>query len=802
MTDLIDHNASDSPGREQLLATALAEYHDRQSSGETVDIESFCSAYPDLAPELRRELETSAAIDSTLLPLEEADEDEDLEEIPERLSGHKILSEIGAGGMGRVFLAEDERLGRKVAIKTLNSRYRKNAKVRARFMQEAKALAKVRHPNVVQIYNLGQPDEEPHFVMEFVEGAPLTDTAKALTIQQKVELLEKVALAVDFLHQHQVIHRDLKPGNILVGSDLEPKILDFGLALQVDERGKRLSEIGEIMGTPNYFSPEHIREDVPLDAHSDIFSLGTVMYELLTGTVPFRGKTFSDQIRKISEEDPTLPRRVAPGIPGDLQNICLKALEKDPADRYESALEMARDLERFLADEPVVAAPSHYLRLMAGKIEQHVRELRSWRDDQILSESEFDALRRRYDRLVEREDAWIMEVRRLSLPQVALYLGSWILAVGAALLVFFRYAGLSGTAAVLMVVVATALTAYIGIRCWKQGRLRISVAYLLALCLLLPITLAVAMAEYGLFAEFTRGDEGLEFFAPFPSFRMTTNAQMWWSILISLPAYFWLRRFTGASVFSLVFAVMTAVLCLVTLLRMGLIEWMADDPGNVFFHLIPAALLFFVAGRVIERLRHESDSRYFYPIAVGFTFVALTGVVSFHEPYREWLESTAPWTRGRLEYLFMINAVIFLALQSTCERFRSAQMRAVASAFRFVVPGHILTSLWLLGMEATHLWEETRENVSLQQEARIFEVLLPCLACVFVLGSIPKQMKNYFATGMFFLAVGIIRLQQNWLKDHSLWPISLLVGGLLLMFAAANYSTVKMALFRLLRRWR
>ena len=457
--NLSEKAANDAQERERRVAGAIAEYIDLLASEETVELDAFCRAHADLEPELRSAIEALMEIDRMAESSEPSSVNTGLEDLPERLSGHRILSEIGSGGMGRVLLAVDERLGRKVAIKVLSDRYRDNLALRTRFMQEAKAMARLSHPHVVHIYNLGQPDEPPHFVMEYLEGASLTEAAQALTLRQKIELVHKVVLAVEFLHQHGIIHRDLKPANLRVGADLEPKLLDFGLALQVDERGKRLTVAGEVMGTPQYFSPEQARGDGPLDARSDVFSLGTVLYELLTGLLPFRAETFAEQVRSICQQEPVLPRRLDRSIPGDLQNICMKALEKNPADRYGSAREMADDLERFLAGEKVLAAPRSYSDLMSEKIEQHLRELEGWKQDQILSEYEFDSLKKGYDRLVEREDAWIMEVRRLSLPQVILYLGAWLLVVGAALVFLFRYLGLSGSLAVLVVTAVAVPTA-------------------------------------------------------------------------------------------------------------------------------------------------------------------------------------------------------------------------------------------------------------------------------------------------------------------------------------------------------
>jgi len=786
--------------KERAIAEALAEYVDRLSREEAVDIEAFCKATPELEKELRPLLESLTEMEGPPFSFPPGPAEEAGEKPPDKLSGHKILGEIGAGGMGRVLLGLDERLGRKVAIKTLNRRYRDNESVRTRFMQEARALAQLSHPNIVRIFSLGQPGETPHFVMELVEGTSLVEAGRALTLGQKAELLQKVALAVDFLHAHQILHRDLKPTNILVGADLEPKILDFGLAQHLESDGRRMTRPGEIMGTPDYFSPEHTVPGSRFDPRSDVFSLGAVLYEVLTGSPPFHAESFAEQVRQIREEPPILPRRRNPEVPGELQDICLKALEKKPENRYASAREMADDLERFLAGEKVHAAPTAYSSLLSGKVEQHLRELEGWREDQVVSEFEYDALRKDYGRLIEREDAWILNARRLSLPQVSLYLGAWIVTVGAALLFLFRFIDLSGTLAVVAVSGVAGLMAYHGVRLWKSGQLRIGIAYLLAFCLLLPIAFLVAFGEYHIFAKPAANLDWELLGRISKTFKQTTNAQMWWAIFVSLPAYVWLRRFTRSSVFSLVLAVMAAWLCIVTLLRMGLLEWLDTDPGKFYFRLIFVALLFFVSAFGIERAQFPSDSRYFYPFAVIFTFVALSGLAAVHEPYREWLEKTFPWTRGQIEYLFMINAAIYLVLEAVCERFSSAQMRAVAKAFRFAVPGHVLTSLLFLGLEASQRWYRHRDDLLMKREARTFEILVPVMACAFIYGSIRKQMKNYFVVGMIFLAIGLVRLQQDIFKQQSRWPILLLILGAVLMVSATRYAAIKMALARLVRR--
>jgi len=748
--------------REKYLAGEFADRLDQRPT-ETV--------LPELAPEL-------AALDEIDRVLDAGPP------LPDRLSGHRIVAEIGSGGMGRVLLAQDEALGRKVAIKTLAPKYGSDPVLRARFMGEARAMARLNHPNIARIYSLGPAEEPPHFVMEYLEGAPLTRAAARLTFEQRAGLMHKVVMAAQFLHEQGIIHRDLKPANILVGPDLEPKVLDFGLALELGAR-ERLSALGEVAGTPEYLSPEQARGEKTLDARSDVFSLGAVLYELLTGEPPFGGGSTAELLRRIREEEPPLPRRRDRAIPRDLQNICLQALEKDPALRYQSAREMGDDLRRFLASEAVLAQPAAYGRLITGKVAQHLRDLEDWRRDQIVSESEYDAIRKRYQRLLEREDAWIMEARRLTLPQVSLYLGAWVLAVGAAFLTFFRYPSLAGAPAVAIAWAAAAPTAWIGIRTWRSGYYRVAVAFLLACCLVAPVAALVTVEEARLFTGLTMGRPDLELFHRLGFAKQATNAQIWWSLLAGLPVCWWLRRFTRAPVFSLMLAAMSALLCLATLLRMGMIDWLDRDPGHLYFDLIPCALLFMAAGFLFEHWRLPDDSRYFYPFAVAFTWAALTGVATFHEPWAKWLQSAAPWTRGQIEYLFILNAGAYFVLDRICDRFSSPQVRMVGKSFRFVIPGHVLTSLLLLGMDAQS-----------PAEARTLEWTLPAAACVFVFASIPRQMKNFFASGLVFFAIGVYRLQQNVFPERAVWPVMLLTAGLTLMVAAANYAPLRVALGR------
>lgn len=776
--------------REQLIAEALAEYLDTKARDEPVDAADFCAARPAIAEELAQEIAAASELDC--LTSEDAAPAVAAEPRPASLSGYRILRELGAGGMGRVFLASDEALGREVAIKTLRPSFAADASLQERFLREARALARLTHPNIVRIYSLGGAKEVPHFVMEYVDGVPLTAAARTLTLRSQIELFRKVVLAVEFLHQNHLLHRDLKPANILVTPDLLPRLLDLGLALSLSDP-RDLTMAGQVLGTPAYLSPEQAAGELNLDARSDVFSLGAILYEILTGAQPFPASNPERQLLAIRESDPVLPRRLNPNIPGALQNICLKALEKNPEDRYPTARAFAEDLDRFLAGEPVIAVPVAYSRLIATKRTQQLAEIAGWHADHLITDAEYENLRRGYEHLEERNDAWILEMRRLSLPHVSLYLGASILVVVSSVVATLRDSGLRGWPAFLTVALASVAACAPGVRLWRRGELRSGIAFLLAFCFLLPVALILLLMAMGVSATPVQGREWLAAMDPKEGWKPVTNSQIWWALLLSMPAYVWLRRFTSSSAFSMVLAAVCTGFSLVTLLRMGWLEWLEKDPGRFYLYLLPFAVLFFAAGVVLESRSKLLDSRYFYPIAVAFTYAGLSGVALFHEPYRNWLNTAFPWTRGQIEYLFLINAIVYFALQAICGRAPLAQVRKTGRAFRFVLPGHVLISLLLLDISVSG-------DAARVGEDHLFQVLLPLCAVFFVYFSIPKQMKNFFISGVFFLAIGLVRLQRGWLSGQGLWPTAFLAVGLALMFAAARYPVLKMTLLRRLKR--
>lgn len=277
---------------------------------------------------------------------------------PHRLGDYELLEELGRGGMGAVYRARQLSLNRAVAVKLiLAGQLATEAEVK-RFRAEAEAAASLEHPNIIPIYEIGEWDGQHYFSMKLVEGKPLTVVAEALSVGDQVRLVIQVARAVHYAHQHGVLHRDLKPGNILVDAAGQPHIADFGLARRLTTDSD-LTVSGMVLGSPDYMSPEQAAGQAKrLTTASDIYSLGAVLYRLLTGHAPFGGGSTLQTLQKLADTEPKRPRALRPELDRDLETICLKCLEKAPERRYNSAEALAEELERWQRGEPIQARPS------------------------------------------------------------------------------------------------------------------------------------------------------------------------------------------------------------------------------------------------------------------------------------------------------------------------------------------------------------------------------------------------------------------------------------------------------------
>src|SRR5881396_2198410 len=270
---------------------------------------------------------------------------------------YELLEEIGRGGQGVVYRARQKSLNRTVALKVIGLGHWATEAHLKRFRREAEAAASLEHPCIVPIHEVGERDGSCYFSMKFIEGGQLDEVVRRepMPVRRAAELIAKVARTVHYAHEHHILHRDIKPGNILLDQQGEPHLTDFGLARLV-ETESTVTRTMEVLGTPSYMAPEQaVGNNAQVTSATDVYGLGAVLYKLLTGHPPFAGGTTYETIRLVLDTEPRQPRLWSPKVDRDLATICLKCLDKDPQRRYASALALAEDLARWLKHEPIRA---------------------------------------------------------------------------------------------------------------------------------------------------------------------------------------------------------------------------------------------------------------------------------------------------------------------------------------------------------------------------------------------------------------------------------------------------------------
>ncbi len=381
------------------LTEMLLRWEELREQGRTIAPEELCHEAPELLPELRRRIVALEAMDLALdvprptardseahartMPSEEA-----LPPATAVVPGYEIVNELGRGGMGVVYKAWQKSLNRFVALKMMLSGAHAGTVQRQRFRREAEAAAHLHHPNIVQVYEVGEHDRQLYFSLEFVEGYGLNDVIHdgVPSFAWSAAILEKLALAVDYANRRGIVHRDLKPANVLIEGNIRPtinpvqstgrlrktatansasdsilqvvpKITDFGLAKRLDD-DQIHTRTGDVVGTPSYMAPEQAAGlSKAIGPSVDIYALGAMLYELLTGTPPFEGDSPWETVHKVINLEPTAPSRRNVRVPRDLETICLKCLQKSSTKRYATGLALAEDLRRFLNGEPIAARP-------------------------------------------------------------------------------------------------------------------------------------------------------------------------------------------------------------------------------------------------------------------------------------------------------------------------------------------------------------------------------------------------------------------------------------------------------------
>jgi len=598
---------------------------------------------------------------------------------PPRIPGFRVDQRIGEGALGVVYAAFDETLRRDVAIKVL--REETGAEVRARVVDEAQKAAAFSHPAVVTVHSVAQAGDRPAIVMERVEGFPLDRAVAELPFRQRARILATVARALAAAHARGLIHRDLKPDNILVSPALEPKILDFGLAIDSGRAGEE--QPGVFRGTPAYASPEQLRGE-RLTPASDVFSFGCVMFHALTGRPPYEAKSVSELFRKILETDPPFPRSLSSKVPLDLQAICLACLARDPEERP-GAQEVAADLGRHLTGEPARLRPALFRDTLRRDASAGLERARSWSAQGLIPPDEGDGLLAVYRRVLEEDDPWVLDARRLSLPQTVVYAATWVVVLGAAFLVWYAREPFAPAARVAIPGGCFAILFGLGLFAHLRREAVASAAFLAGAILALFPAILSALPEIPWLADATADRTRL-----LPS-RVYTNRQILaasgGALALSILCLAFLRRTA--------FAWTSAALAIATYAAWRIAEGLLDlRPEAAAAWLLPLSLLT-VAGILFEARERPRFALPFH----------LAGLLGFVLPL-DWLAAEGgtwklfgdgDFLEGRRErYLsFTLNGLLFLAATVLFERSRSLDLRRGARLLQALVPLHLLGSLYL-----------------------------------------------------------------------------------------------------------
>ncbi len=399
------------PAREEQLAELMTDLVERMRRGEQPEMEAVARQHPDLIADLRElwaaaqiahemgraSLGDTAARDSSPAPPSLAPGSD----TSRRIGDYLLLEEIGRGGMGVVYRAQQLSLSRTVALKMILTGELASASDMARFRAEAESAARLDHPNIVPVYSVSEHEGRPFFTMKWVDGTTLAKRLAEgpMSPRESATILAPVARAIHFAHQHGVLHRDLKPSNILLGKveegglrvegqnstailplALNPFVTDFGLAKRIDVEGS-LTRTGAIIGSPSYMPPEQAAGNRgQLGPASDVYSLGAILYQMLTGRPPFQAASAVDTLLQVLEQDPLPPRIVNPQADRELELIALKCLQKPPDLRYPTAAALADDLERYLSGEPISARSGKFSAVVTRWFREthHAAVLENW----------------------------------------------------------------------------------------------------------------------------------------------------------------------------------------------------------------------------------------------------------------------------------------------------------------------------------------------------------------------------------------------------------------------------------------
>ena len=735
--------------------------------GEQLDPADLCRDRPDLVEPLRTLIDRYLSL---TVSLDAADEPTPIGVSAARLpsfDGFQTIERIGSGGMGEVFKLRDIKLDRVVAAKVLR-RDGWNTRISS-FLNEAKALALFSDRRIVQIYECRLDSDPPVIIMEFVDGFELGRLGPSLEYAQRAKILVEICEAIHHAHTLGLQHRDLKPSNIMLDARLSPRILDFGLSAGDPTRG-------HYVGTLPYVAPEQLDPTQPIDARTDVYALGVMLYELLCGRPPYTGddRTVVDAIRA---GVPRLPVEMSSSIPEPLQAIALTAMERDPQRRYHSAQDMAADLKRFLARLPVSARPTIYATTLGSRIRPHLDEIGEWLRLRLLYPHEAERLRSAYGALDAREEDWIVESRALSYTQIALYLGAFLLLCGS-LFYFVAARWYDHVQGVLRPFIVLGLP-FIGLNVaahhlYRRDQKAVAVAFYLAAVVLLPLFLLILFDETQLLTA-APGASGQLFDG-----EVVSNRQLQVTSFVACLWCGWLALRTRTAALSTVFTVLAFVFTIAVISDFGLRAAIEDHRWDqLALRLFPLVAAYALAGAAAERSQRPWFSR---PLYVGSAalFVVVLELYALDGRALRQLGgfSLAPWQSARVTNpvlldtvaVMTINGALFYAVADALARYGSPQSQSAAHLLFAISPFALIHPLGYLVRTAEY-------------SPRVDWLYAACAILIMLLSQ-RRQRRSFYYAGMLNLGIALylIAVHREWFERPG-WAVAVIVTGLLALAA-------------------
>ena len=730
------------------------EHHLR--SGEKLSAADLCGDRPDLRPAVQALIDRYLSIDASLTADPLIEPPERAAAIPPTIQGFEVIEQIGAGGMGEVYKVRDLTLNRIVAAKVIRRQTGTGGRVTS-FLREARALALFSEPRIVRIHEARVDADPPVILMELVEGFELLRIAPSLDRRQQAQLFVDLCEALQHAHDLGVQHRDLKPSNIMVDAQLRPRLLDFGIS--GGDSGH-----GHFVGTPPYMAPEQQDPSKAIDARTDVYALGVILYELLSGMAP-------------SGEAPRLPVEIEGSIPEPLQRIALTAMEPDPARRYQSAADMARDLRRYLAGRPVLARPAIYETTLTTRTTPHLEAIGDWLKLRLIHPHEAERLRDAYRALHTRDEEWILESRSLSMTQIALYLGAFLLICGS--LFYFVAARWHGAVdGILRPFVVLALpfaalnaTAHL---LYRREHKAVAIAFYLAAVAMLPLFLLIFFHEVGLLVAAAG--------APSQLFEggAVSNRQLQLTTLAAAAWCGWLAVRTRTSTLSTVFTVLLGLCALAIAADFGLRDAIEDGRwDHVSGLLFPIAILCAVVAFASERSRWPWFSRPGY-LAAAVIFVLAMELLALDGQLLALLggfslSALQPPDVSSTRLLdtvagMTLNGALFYGAGSLLSRSGLLEARPTAQLLYIVSPFALLHPLGYL--------------VRTGEYSLRFDWIYAACALGVVLLSERRQRRSFYYAGLLNLGIALFFLARHreWFNRPA-WAISLILAGLAALVA-------------------